>query len=79
MYLKQQKAGEKVTTDLPFVEGLYVFYISKKKTITKNQKKNNDLQIPTMKTASSTGSKVTADVMPRKNPVFALVVVSEAK
>lgn len=32
-----------------------------------------------MKTASSTGSKVTADVMPRKNPVFALVVVSEAK
>lgn len=41
--------------------------------------KNNDLQIPMTKTASSTGSKVTADVMPRKIPVFALVVVSEAK
>lgn len=55
-----------MTTDVLIVEGLCgIRYIKRPK-----KKFPNDLQIPTLKTASSTGSKVTADVMALEKACF---------
>lgn len=56
-----------MTTDVLIVEGLCgIRYIKRPK----KKKIPNDLQIPTLKTASSTGSKVTADVMALEKACF---------